>query len=106
VAVDAAGGGDHALARDDLGAGADDYIVKGAAVEELLARLEIGRRITRMECSLRTQNRENQLMSLTDALTGAHSLEYLTQHLPSEMAHSKRHGHALAVLSCDIDKFK
>src|SRR6202163_996755 len=30
-----------------LSAGADDYIVKGAAVEELVARLEIGRRITR-----------------------------------------------------------
>jgi two-component system cell cycle response regulator len=89
-----------------LRAGADDYIVKGAAVEELVARLEIGRRITLMECSLRTNNRENQLMSLTDAPTGAHSLQYLTQHLPSEMARSKRHGHALAVLSCDIDKFK
>jgi two-component system cell cycle response regulator len=89
-----------------LGAGADDYIVKGAAVEELLARLEIGRRITRVNGSLRTQNRENQLMSLTDGPTGAHSLEYLTQHLPSEMARSKRHGHALAVLSCDIDKFR
>jgi diguanylate cyclase (GGDEF)-like protein len=89
-----------------LGAGADDYIVKGAAVEELIARLEIGRRITRMDCSLRTQNRANQLMSLTDAPTGAHSSEYLTQHLPSEMARSKRHGHALAVLSCDIDKFR
>jgi diguanylate cyclase (GGDEF)-like protein len=45
-------------------------------------------------------------MSLTDAPTGAHSLEYLTQHLPSEMARSKRHGHALAVLGCDIDKFR
>jgi two-component system cell cycle response regulator len=89
-----------------LGAGADDYIVKGAAIEELVARLEIGRRITRVEGSLRAQNRENQLMSLTDAPTGAHSLAYLTQHLPSEMARSKRHGHALAVLSCDIDKFK
>jgi two-component system cell cycle response regulator len=89
-----------------LGAGADDYIVKGAPVEELIARLETGRRITRMECSLRTQNRENQLMSLTDAPTGAHNLEYLTQHLPSEMERSKRHGHALALLSCDIDRFK
>jgi two-component system cell cycle response regulator len=89
-----------------LGAGADDYIVKGAPVEELIARLETGRRITRMEGSLRTLNRENQLLSLTDAPTGAHTSEYLTQHLPSEMARSKRHGHALALLSCDIDKFK
>src|SRR5881392_495848 len=36
-----------------LTAGADDYVVKGAPPEELLARLAVGRRITGLEHSLR-----------------------------------------------------
>ena len=42
-----------------LAAGADDYVFKGTPVEEILARIEIGRRITHVEQSLRVSNREN-----------------------------------------------
>jgi two-component system, cell cycle response regulator len=82
-----------------LAAGADDYVVKGAPIEEILARLEVGRRIVRANDSL------NQHLSSrhTDAATGAHNLRYLVQHLPRELARSQRHGHALAVLTCSID---
>ena len=54
-----------------LSAGADDYVVKGAASEEILARLQVGRRITHLEYSLRQSNLENRRMSVTDPLTGA-----------------------------------
>ena len=89
-----------------LAAGADDYVVKTASVEEILARLEVARRITHVERSLRTSNRENRRLSVTDALTGAHNMRYLSKHLPRELARSQRYGHPLAVLSCDIDRFK
>jgi diguanylate cyclase (GGDEF)-like protein len=89
-----------------LAAGADDYVVKGAPAEELLARLEVGRRITRLEHSLRKSNHENRRLSVTDPLTGAHNRRYLMKNLPRELERSRRYGHPLAILSCDIDQFK
>jgi two-component system cell cycle response regulator len=89
-----------------LAAGADDYVVKGAPVEEMLARLEVARRITHVEHSLRASNRENWRLSVTDPLTGTNNLRYLMKYLPRELARSRRYGHPLAVLSCDIDGFK
>lgn len=88
-----------------LAAGADAYLVKGATTGDILVRLEIGRRITHEKSSLRAKNRENRDPSHTDPITGAHSLDYLMQHLPRELARSQRQGHALAILNCEIDGF-
>jgi diguanylate cyclase (GGDEF)-like protein len=87
-------------------AGADDYVIKGAPIEEILARVEIGRRTTHVEYSLRTSNRENRRLAVTDPLTGTHNLSYLMKHLPRELTRSQRYRHPLAILSCDIDGFK
>lgn len=89
-----------------LAAGADDYIVKGASVRELIARLEVARRITHVEHALRLRDHENRRCSRTDPLTGAHNLRHLVEQLPRELARSQRYGHPLAVLSCEIDDFK
>ena len=89
-----------------LAAGADDYVLKGTPIEEILARVEIGRRITHVEQSLRTSNRENRRLATTDPLTGAHNLRYLMKNLPRELARCRRYSHPLAILSCDIDDFK
>jgi diguanylate cyclase (GGDEF)-like protein len=79
---------------------------KGAPAEEILARLAVARRITHVECSLRTSNRENRRLSMTDALTGANNRRYFTNNLPRELSRARNYGHWLAVLSCDIDRFK
>jgi diguanylate cyclase (GGDEF)-like protein len=42
----------------------------------------------------------------TDALTGAYNVRYLIKNLPSELARSQRYGLPLALLSCDIDRFR
>jgi two-component system cell cycle response regulator len=89
-----------------LAAGADDYIVKGSSIEEILARMEVARRITHLELSLRLSNRENKRLSVTDALTGAHNRRYLMKYLPRELARAKRYNRPLAVLCSDIDRFK
>jgi len=89
-----------------LAAGADDYVLKDTPIEEILARVEIGRRITHVEHSLRTSNRENRRLAITDPLTGAHNLRYLMKNLPRELARCRRYEHPLAILSCDIDDFK
>lgn len=85
-------------------AGADDYLVKGAPINEILARLEVGRRIVYAERSLRA-NRGNSHLALTDSLTGAHNLRYFVKHLSRELARSRRYKHPLAVLSCEIPQF-
>jgi two-component system cell cycle response regulator len=89
-----------------MSAGADDYVVKGATAEEILARLEVGRRITQLERSLRNSNRENRRMAITDPLTGARNRRCLMRYLPRELQRSRRYNHPLAILSCDIDHFK
>ena len=89
-----------------LRAGADDYIPKGASTEELLARLETARRITVLEQSLRKANRENRRLATTDALTGVRNRRYLMKYLPRELERCKRYSHPIAVLACDLDRFK
>jgi diguanylate cyclase (GGDEF)-like protein len=89
-----------------LAAGVDDYVVKGASPEEILARLQVGRRIIRLEQSLRRSTRENRRLAVTDSLTGARNRRYLSEYLNRELDRSRRHNHPLSVVACDIDSFK
>jgi two-component system cell cycle response regulator len=89
-----------------LGAGADECLPHGVSDEELLARLEVGRRITRLEHSLRVSNEENRRLAETDALTGAHNRRFLMKGLPRELDRSRRYLHPISILSCDLDDFK
>lgn len=89
-----------------LAAGADDYVIKGATPAEILARLEVGRRTTHLERSLRRSNDVNRRMAVTDALTGVHNRRFLMKYLPRELERSRRYNHPLAVISCDLDDFK
>jgi two-component system cell cycle response regulator len=88
-----------------LAAGADAYVVKGATSKDILARVEIARRITSEKTPVSAINRGDRSISHADPLTGAHNLDYLMLHLPRELARSQRHGHALAILNCGIDGF-
>jgi two-component system cell cycle response regulator len=86
-------------------AGADAYVTKGAALNDILARLEIGRRITCDRSSMLARRQGTRGVSHTDPVTGAYNFGYLLEHLPRELARSQRHGHALAILHCSIDGF-
>lgn len=83
--------------------GADDYVMKGASSEELLARMNVGRRAT--EGSNRPGDvGGNEIRPLLlDPLTGTANHVYLRDHLWREYERSRRHLHSLAVLCCDID---
>ena len=89
-----------------LGAGADDCLSKSASPQALLARLHVGRRITRLARSLLDSNAENRRLAETDPLTGAHNRLYLMKHLPRELERSRRYLHPMSILSCDLDDFK
>ncbi len=86
-------------------AGADDYIVKGASVREILARVEIGRRISRRPANHPCDKSDSRQFPHTDPVSSAYNIVYLAQHLPRELARSQRHGHCMAVLTCEIDGF-
>jgi diguanylate cyclase (GGDEF)-like protein len=89
-----------------LGAGADDYIVKGTPPEEIIARLSSGRRIANLEASLRAAIRESHRLAHTDSLTGAFNRRYLMEHLQLEQARCRDTGADLSLLMCDLDRFK
>jgi two-component system, cell cycle response regulator len=89
-----------------LAAGADDYVVKGATAEEILARLEIGRRISHGESTRLRRDRNDAGRPDFDSTSDSHGVEYLQCHLPREWARSRRYGHCLSVLTCHIDGFQ
>ena len=89
-----------------LEAGADDYLCKPFNHAELLARVNSGIRLLKLEKSLKTVNEEIRIMSITDPLTGIYNRGYLTEHLAQEIKRAKRYKHPLSLLMCDIDFFK
>jgi len=91
---------------EGLAAGADDYLTKPPDDNELRARLNTGRRILKLEQSLRAANRRIHLLSVTDALTATYSRRYMMEHLPLEIEQGRRYGRPLSVVLCDIDLFK
>jgi two-component system cell cycle response regulator len=89
-----------------LGAGADEYLVKGGPSEQLLARLEVGERISRFAHVQPLRPTENRRLAVVDLLTGAYNRLFLRDFLPRELARARRYGHPVAILRCEIDDFK
>ena len=89
-----------------LDAGADDYLRKPASEPELLARLNAGQRIIRLERSLKEAQSRIEVLSVTDPLTGAFNRRYLDESLNRAIAQAVRYGRPLSVVMCDLDRFK
>jgi diguanylate cyclase (GGDEF)-like protein len=84
-----------------LAAGADDYVVKGGPISDVLEHLNAGR--TARSRRLSGLGAPVLERSLTDPLTGAHNLRFFTEQLPREIEHAQYSRQALSVLSCGID---
>jgi len=89
-----------------LEAGADDYLRKPANEAELIARLNAGQRIVRLEQSLREANTRIGLLSNTDPLVRAFNRRYLGEQLEREAEYARRHRCPLALVMTDLDHFK
>ncbi len=103
-----------------LAAGANDYLTKPHHQGELLARIQVGERILRLQEELRKQTVEFQKANLelallgrklddmanTDALTGLSNRRSLLVRLRDAWGNVTRGHHSLSCIMIDIDRFK
>jgi diguanylate cyclase (GGDEF)-like protein len=97
-------------AKDDivkgLAAGADDYLTKPFHVEELMARVNVGRRLIDLHRQLEEKNRLLEQAALTDALTGLPNRRAIDGWAAHQLAAAVRHGFSFWVVLIDLDHFK
>jgi diguanylate cyclase (GGDEF)-like protein len=89
-----------------LESGSDDYLTKPIHPAELVARINTGIRILKLEQSLKNANEEIRLLSISDPLTGCFNRSYLDERFSQELRRAIRYSHSLSIVLADIDHFK
>jgi two-component system cell cycle response regulator len=101
-----ADGRDLTLLAKGLDLGADDYLVRPAERNELLARCTAQVRRKRLQERLNQNYRRSLSLALIDELTELYNRRYLFAHLDELVERANRDGVVSAVCLFDIDHFK
>lgn len=89
-----------------LNSGADEYIIKGVPKSEVLAKVDVGRRIQMSRHALAQREDASRGLSFIDLLTDAHNLQYLARQMPKEIERARYRQQALSIASCRIEEFE
>jgi two-component system cell cycle response regulator len=89
-----------------LEAGADDYLTKPCNPEELKARLRTGVRILDLEDKLVEAREDMRFRATHDFLTSLWNRAAVLSDLDRELVRARRDGGMIAILICDLDRFK
>jgi two-component system cell cycle response regulator len=100
------GNTDKAHVVEGLAAGADDYLTKPFHSGELVARVEVGRRIVELHREVQAKNRLLEEMALTDSLTGLPNRRAVDIWAPRQLSAAARHDFPFWVVMTDLDCFK
>ena len=98
--------GDDARLLRGLDLGANDYVVRTADRNELIARVRSQVRRKRYAERLRDNLQNSVELALTDPLTGLFNRRYMETHVGTLVERSAVRGKSLSVLILDIDYFK
>ncbi len=91
---------------EGLKAGADDYLTKPFDMEELRARLYVGKRIIELQDNLIAARETLRFQATHDALTRLANRGEVFEVLRREMARQRREKNPLGIALADLDHFK
>lgn len=91
---------------EGLDSGADDYIAKPVAPDELGARVRAGQRIISLHEDLLQAREQLRMQATHDSLTGLWNRGAILNILRTQSERSIAERRALGVLLCDVDHFK
>jgi diguanylate cyclase (GGDEF)-like protein len=86
--------------------GASDAITKPFHTADLIARIRLHQKLVQSQRELIEKNRELEILSRTDPLTGLANRRFLDETLARELARARRTGMPVALALVDIDRFK
>jgi len=89
-----------------LGIGADDYLNKPVAPQELKSRVSVGMRILSMSDTLLQAREQLENLGIYDPLTGLMNRQAFYKVAQGELERARRASEGISVIAFDVDNFK